>query len=128
MSFRCILSRVQTISFCMRGMFIRRIAVCFAVAGLTLAMPLGVAGRSTVVEIEIERDITVNGIDPDDRAGFSVAVGDINNDGADDLIIGAPERDPGGRTGAGWPRRACRPAAATTARALPNRWRVHECA
>jgi hypothetical protein len=37
-----------------------------------------------------------------DKIGFSVAAaGDVNGDGKADLIIGAPEADPGGRTDAG---------------------------
>ena len=37
------------------------------------------------------------GIVDADEAGASVATGDINNDGAADVIIGAPFADPGGR-------------------------------
>lgn len=36
-----------------------------------------------------------------DSSGRSVAAGDINGDGIDDLIIGAPGADPGGRLSAG---------------------------
>lgn len=42
------------------------------------------------------------GVDPSDRSGYSVAAaGDVNGDGLDDLIIGAPQGDPGGRANAG---------------------------
>ncbi len=42
------------------------------------------------------------GADATDRSGYSVAAaGDVNGDGIDDLIIGAPQGDPGGRANAG---------------------------
>ncbi len=44
----------------------------------------------------------LDGAASDDRTGDSVAsAGDVNGDGVDDVIIGAPRADPGGRTGAG---------------------------
>ena len=44
----------------------------------------------------------LNGIDMSDLSGFSVSgAGDINGDGIDDLIIGAPDADPNGNSGAG---------------------------
>jgi hypothetical protein len=45
--------------------------------------------------------LTVYGADEEDNAGVSVAAGDINGDGTDDLIIGAYRGDPGGRGAAG---------------------------
>jgi hypothetical protein len=41
------------------------------------------------LELSTAVDITVNGIDQSDFSGWSVGSGDINNDGMDDLIIGA---------------------------------------
>ncbi|MDH5715996.1 MAG: hypothetical protein OEZ30_10555, partial [Candidatus Aminicenantes bacterium] len=46
-------------------------------------------------------DITVCGAVAYDTAGRGVASGDVNGDGYDDVIIGAKEADPGGRSKAG---------------------------
>jgi hypothetical protein len=44
----------------------------------------------------------LTGIDAGDHSGHSVsAAGDVNDDGIDDLIVGAPDADPGGRYTAG---------------------------
>jgi hypothetical protein len=43
-----------------------------------------------------EQGMTVWGADPDDNLGFSAAAADVNDDGIDDIILGAPfARDPG---------------------------------
>ncbi|MDH5715487.1 MAG: hypothetical protein OEZ30_07985 [Candidatus Aminicenantes bacterium] len=46
-------------------------------------------------------DITVYGDTADEHSGRAVASGDINNDGYDDIIIGASNASPGGRSYAG---------------------------
>ncbi len=44
----------------------------------------------------------LTGTDMNDNAGFSVsAAGDVNGDGVDDVIVGAPFAEPGGKPGAG---------------------------
>jgi hypothetical protein len=44
-----------------------------------------------VVDLATESaDLTVMGVDPGDELGASLSAGDINDDGVDDLIIGAP--------------------------------------
>ena len=48
-----------------------------------------------------EEDVRLLGNEAGDGAGYSVASGDLNGDGFDDLIIGAPLSAPGGRVEAG---------------------------
>ncbi|MCA9200376.1 MAG: FG-GAP repeat protein, partial [Planctomycetales bacterium] len=43
----------------------------------------------------------LNGIDADDRSGYSVSSGDVNGDGKDDVIVGAPHADPNSQSDAG---------------------------
>lgn len=40
-----------------------------------------------------EQDLTVWGADPDDNLGFSAAAADVNADGIDDILLGAPFAD-----------------------------------
>ena len=53
------------------------------------------------LEIDIERDITFNGMNAYDVLGRDVVAGDVNGDGVDDLIVGARQGDPDGRQDAG---------------------------
>jgi hypothetical protein len=50
----------------------------------------------TAAELSADSVFTIIGINGSDESGFSVASGDINGDGIDDLIIGAPTADPNG--------------------------------
>ena len=52
-------------------------------------------------ELSTDTNIAIRGIDPGDYSGIAVAVGDVNSDGAEDLIIGAHSADPSGLTDAG---------------------------
>ena len=62
-------------------------------------------GNGGVVELsnlDGSDGVTINGADVGDRSGFSVSgVGDVNGDGADDVIIGAYLADPIGKSAAG---------------------------
>jgi len=68
-----------------------------------------VFGRATPLPAALElvglngfNGFAINGVEPNDRSGSSVAAaGDVNGDGIDDLIIGAPKADPDDRLGAG---------------------------
>ena len=57
--------------------------------------------QTGTVELASDADITANGIDAGDAAGYDVATGDVNNDGIDDLIVGAGDADPMGKNSAG---------------------------
>ena len=62
----------------------------------------GFAASLDLAALDGTNGFRLDGIDADDRSGVSVAgAGDVNGDGIDDLIIGAPGADPGGRYYAG---------------------------
>ena len=78
------------------------------VAGGLLAVSLaGLTPQALALELELanlngSNGFMLNGINIYDSSGLSVSkAGDVNGDGVDDLIIGAPRADPGGRTDAG---------------------------
>ncbi|EDX82844.1 FG-GAP repeat domain protein [Synechococcus sp. PCC 7335] len=62
----------------------------------------GFASSLELSTLDGSNGFTINGIDRSDASGRSVSsVGDVNGDGFDDLIIGAPNADPNGNTAAG---------------------------
>jgi hypothetical protein len=59
-------------------------------------------GLPPTIDLATEADVTIQGAAADDGSGTSVSgAGDVNGDGIDDLIVGAPGADPNGRDGAG---------------------------
>ena len=62
----------------------------------------GADGVLALSALDGTNGFTLNGIDVNDRSGYSVSsAGDVNGDGYDDLIIGARGADPGGDLGSG---------------------------
>ncbi len=63
---------------------------------------IGSGGTLELSSLDGTTGFVLNGIDVDDRSGLSVSgAGDVNGDGIDDLIIGAPGADPNGNSTAG---------------------------
>ena len=59
-------------------------------------------GSLNLSDLDGVNGFVINGIDRYDRSGESVSsAGDINGDGVDDVIIGAPDADPSGANSAG---------------------------
>jgi len=63
---------------------------------------VGASGHVSLSVLSGVDGFAINGVDAQDFSGTAVSFGgDINGDGADDLIVGAPLGDPGGRVEAG---------------------------
>ena len=67
----------------------------------TYASRHSASAAAVILEVDTARDVTILGGGAGDKSGFSVASGDLNNDGVGDLIIGALEAAPLGRGFAG---------------------------
>ncbi|MBE9242900.1 beta strand repeat-containing protein, partial [Synechocystis salina] len=62
----------------------------------------GFSSSLNLSDLNGSNGFVINGIDSDDRSGFSVSsAGDVNGDGFDDLLIGAFGGDPNGQSSAG---------------------------
>lgn len=62
----------------------------------------GFAGSVDLAALDGSNGFRLDGIDAYDLSSRSVAgAGDVNGDGIDDIIVGGPQADPGGRPGAG---------------------------
>ena len=63
---------------------------------------IGQTGKVFLSGLTEEEGFVINGINADVESGiFLSAAGDVNNDGKNDIIIGAPDDDPDGKTDAG---------------------------
>jgi hypothetical protein len=82
---------------------VRSGAALLALAGAGQALGAGPFGAAiSLGTLNGTSGFVVRGINAYDRCGTSVSsAGDINGDGIDDLIIGAPYGDPNGQSGAG---------------------------
>jgi hypothetical protein len=86
-----------------------------AIVGARFADPLGndegrtyvVLGTDTIANVSLADvamgvgGFTIDGAEGDEHSGFAVASGDIDGDGFDDVVIGAPDADLGGALGRG---------------------------
>jgi hypothetical protein len=63
---------------------------------------VGTSGTFALSSLDGSNGFTMNGIDANDKSGYSVSsAGDYNNDGYGDILISAPYGDPNGTSNAG---------------------------
>ncbi|AFZ28724.1 Hemolysin-type calcium-binding region [Gloeocapsa sp. PCC 7428] len=63
--------------------------------------PSGFDARVDLATFDGSDGLVLQGINTNDRSGYSVSRGDVNGDGYDDIILGAPSASPNGRVSAG---------------------------
>ncbi|PIG94248.1 FG-GAP repeat protein [Gloeocapsopsis sp. IPPAS B-1203] len=59
----------------------------------------GFDARIDLTNFDSSNGLVLQGVNTNDRSGSSVSRGDVNGDGFDDIILGAPGADPNGRGG-----------------------------
>ena len=63
---------------------------------------VGATGTRELSDLNGSNGFVINGVDVEDQSGFSVSgIADINHDGINDLLIGAPDADANGNIDAG---------------------------
>ena len=61
----------------------------------------GLPGDFNLSQVDGANGLRLDGHNVEDYAGHVSSAGDVNGDGLDDLLVGAPGADPGGRNSAG---------------------------
>ena len=84
-----------------RRAFILSIVLGLVAAAASAASAQAVANERIVLGIEPVVGLSLRGLNTSDHAGLDVASGDVNDDGVDDLIVGARLGDPPGLLNAG---------------------------
>ena len=75
--------------------------VCYVVFGRDTGAMGPFPATLKLDHLDGQDGFAIHAVNQWDRLGLCAGVGDINHDGIDDLALGAPGADPGGRNGAG---------------------------